>query len=104
MDIYNTFITAINTKRVVSIEYDSYEKGIISRLCIPFDYGMSRRYKDGKERYHLYSLDGPNGSHNISILPEQLLSIRVTNEHFEPSDYITWDTNWIVERDWGEYS
>jgi len=102
--MYKIFIEAINTKRIVSLKYDSHEKGIIIRLCIPFDYGISRRYKDGKERYHLYSLNGPEGAHNISILPEQILEIGLTNEHFDPGNYVTWTPNWIVKRDWREYS
>lgn len=63
-----------------------------------------RRYKDGADRYHLYDLDSPNGSHNLSILPEQLIKIELTAENFDPGDYITWELNWILERDWDKYS
>lgn len=98
------FITAIHGKKKVKITFDSKEKGIITRKCVPFDYGPSRKYNDGRDRYHFYDLDSPEGNHNLSILPEQLITIELLNETFEPSDYVTWRPNWIVKRDWGKYS
>ncbi len=99
------FLEAINNMKVVEVTFESYEKGTIVRTCIPFDFGPSRRYKDGKDRYHFYDLDSPSGNHNLSILPEQIIEIRLTSEVFNPGDYVTWKTiNWFVERDWGVYS
>lgn len=102
--MYDDFITAINDKKVIKITFDSAEKGIITRNCIPFDYGPSRRYKDGKDRYHMYDLDSPDGSHNLSILPENLNALEITEDFFEPGDYVKWTPNWYVARDWGKYS
>jgi len=101
---YEVLIKAINNKVVVSLCFDSKEKGKITRQCIPFDYGPSRKYKDGQDRFHFYDLDSPDGNHNLSILPEQINSIQLTNNSFDPKDYVTWKPNWIVRRDWGIYS
>jgi len=101
---HDDFIEAINNKDVVSVTVNSQEKGMIKRKCIPFDFGPSRRYKDGKERYHFYDLDSPDGSHNLSILPEQLMDLSILGEHFEPGEYVTWTPKWYVSRDWGEFS
>ncbi len=98
------FFTAIHGKKEVKITFDSKEKGIIKRKCVPFDYGPSRKYNDVRDRCHFYDLDSPEGNHNLSILPEQLIAIELLNETFEPSDYVTWRPNWIVKRDWGKYS
>lgn len=98
------FLFAINEMLITEITFKSAEKGIITRLCIPFDFGPSRRYKDGLDRYHFYDLNSPEGKHNLSILPEQLISITLTDNNFNPSDYITWSPNWFVKRDWGIYS
>jgi hypothetical protein len=99
-----TMLEAINQLLIVQVTFSSHEKGTITRTCIPFDFGPSRRYKDGLDRYHFYDLDSPEGSHNLSILPEQIINITLTNDNFEPGDYITWTPNWILKRNWGEYS
>lgn len=101
---YAKFISAINDRKIVSVKVDSYEKGVIVRQCIPFDFGPSRRYKDNSDRYHMYDLDSPDGKHNLSITVDRLLEIEITENTFEPGDYVTWEPNWIVARDWGDYS
>jgi hypothetical protein len=98
------FLQAINQRRNVHVTVNTDQKGIIQRLCIPFDYGPSRKYKDGLDRYHFYDLDSPDGIHNLSILPEQLIEIKLTEVSFDPANYVTWKPNWIVKRDWGVYS
>lgn len=42
--------------------------------------------------------------HTLSLNPEQISGIEMLEETFEPSEFITWPTNWIVPRDWGQYS
>ncbi|SHN01882.1 hypothetical protein [Mucilaginibacter sp. OK098] len=101
---YEIFISAIHGMKQVKITFDSKEKGIIERICIPFDFGQSRRYKDGLDRFHFYDLDSPDGKHNLSILPEQLHGLEIIEIPFEPKDYVNWTPNWIVVRDWGLYS
>lgn len=98
------FLDSIHRKKKVTIMFDSKEKGIVTRECVPFDYGPSRKYKDGRDRYHFYDLNSPEGQHNLSILPEQLINIELLNEPFEPADYVNWTPNWFVKRDWGKYS
>jgi len=71
------------------------------RKCVPFDYGISRKYKDGEDRFHFYDLDSPDGKHNLSLLPEQIQNVNLLNENFDPADYVKWTPNWIVDRDWG---
>ncbi|MFZ1288513.1 MAG: hypothetical protein WAR79_00360 [Melioribacteraceae bacterium] len=98
------FIEAIHNKKLISIKMNSKEKGIIQRICVPFDFGPGKRYKDGINRFHVLDLDSPDGKHNLGILPTQLIDLEILDESFEPGDYVTWKTNWIVPRDWGEYS
>lgn len=100
------FLKAIHEKRVLSVKLISDEKGTITRKCIPFDFGPSRKYKDGLNRYHFWDLDSPDGSHNLSILPERLLEIEILDETFNPEDFVKWRKpyNWFVKRNWGEFS
>jgi hypothetical protein len=76
MDNYENFLQAINEKKFVQVKFNSHEKGIIQRICVPFDYGPWKRKIP--DRYHFYDLDSPDGEHNLSILPEQIISIDVT--------------------------
>jgi hypothetical protein len=101
---YEVFIASIHSKNTIKIIFDSKEKGIIERKCIPFDYGLSTRYKDGLERFHLYDLDSPKGNHTLSILPNQIIELSLLDEIFEPADYVKWVPKWIVVRDWGIHS
>jgi len=105
MTIKELFLKSIHDKKMVEIIFDSIDKGVITRKCIPYDYGPSRKYRDNRDRYHLYDLNSPEGKHNLSILPEQLLNLDILNQNFEPSDYVTWSpTKWFIPRDWGEHS
>lgn len=100
----SNFIEAINNRVVVELTFNSFQKGIITRKCIPFDYGPSRRFRDKSQRYHFLVLDGPEGRHNLSILPMQVIQMKLTEIHFDPSNYIKWKPKWFLKRDWGVYS
>lgn len=104
MSFNDVMIDAIQRKKIVKLIFNSYEKGEIVRMCIPFDIGPSRRYKDGVDRFHFYDLDSPDGEHNLSILPGQIINIDILSEGFEPKDYVKWTPNWFIKRDWGIYS
>lgn len=101
---YQKFIEAIHKKKLVKIVLDTEEKGIINRKCVPFDFAISKKYNDGKERFHFFDLDSPDGQHNLSILPENLKSLEILEELFNPADYVKWTPNWAISRDWSIYS
>lgn len=98
------FYKAIDERKIVEVTVDSSEKGMIVRRCIPFDYAISNRYKDGLSRYHFLTLDSPDGNHNLSILPMQLKDIKILVDSFDPATVITWKPNWTYRRDWGDKS
>ena len=89
---------------VIQLWESPKEKGKIERICIPFDFGPSRRYKDKESRFHFYDLDSPEGNHNLSILPSQIITIEILKESFSPKDYIKWKPNWFIKRNWGKLS
>jgi len=97
-------IHAINSKFIIELTFDSKEKGRITRTCVPFDIGPSRRSNDNIEKFHFRDLNSPDGAHTLSILPSSIKMLEVTNNHFNPADHITWVTNWHYPRDWGQYS
>jgi len=100
----DTFINAIHERKILTVTFDAKEKGIITRKCIPYDFGPSSRAKDKSDRYHFHDLNSPEGEHNLSILPEQLVDLQITQDQFDPADYVKWEPKWYVQRNWGKYS
>lgn len=99
------FIQAVHTKNKVRLTFFSKEDGrTLTRLCAPMDYGPSRRASDKSDRYHLWDYESDTRNHVLSLLPNQVVSMEVTDETFEPGEFITWDTDWFIPRDWGQYS
>jgi len=105
MGNHEIFLKAIHEKRIVKAKINSIEKGIIVRNCVPFDFGPSRKFYDKRQRYHFYDLDSPEGVHNLSILPEQLIEIALTDQIFDPNKFVTWQPiNWFIKRNWSNKS
>ena len=84
--------------------YSKEDKEVIIRICAPMDYGPSRRTIDKSDRFHMWDYESDTEQHTLSLKPEQISNIEVLEETFEPSEFVTWQTNWIVPRDWGQYS
>lgn len=104
--MHDTFINAIHNKQKLRVTFLSKEDGNVAleRLCAPMDYGPSRRYKDEINRYHFWDYDSDKKSHVLSLLPDRIINIEETSEAFEPAEFVTWDTSWFIERNWGIYS
>lgn len=104
----NDFIKAIHDKKKVQLTFFSKDDGhSLVRLCAPMDFGPSRRATDKSDRYHLWDYESDTRNHVLSLLPSQVQLITVTDESFEPSEFIAWDTDkspWFIDRDWGQYS
>lgn len=104
------FIKAIHSKNKIELHFFSTEDNqVIIRKCAPMDFGPSKRFKDGVDRYHAwdYNPDGGKKPHPIPLRPEQIKKFIVLSEQFDPSEFITWNTSaspWHVPRDWGQFS
>jgi hypothetical protein len=99
------FIAAIHSKNKVSATFFSKEDGhTLVRRCAPMDFGPSRRAKDKSDRFHMWDYDSDEGRHTLSLLPNQLVSIEVLTESFDPGEFVTWPPNWFIKRDWGPFS
>ena len=99
------FIDAIHSLNKVRIIFDSKEDGSpLVRVCAPMDFGPSRRAHNKADRFHSWDYESDQENHVLSLLPEQIISIEVQEESFHPSEFVTWDPDWFVPRDWGEYS
>jgi len=99
------FILAIRNRTKINLTFFSKEDGKnITRLCAPMDYGPSRRTKNQDDRYHLWDYESDKSNHTLSLLPDQIVNMEFTKINFEPSEFISWETNWFISRDWGKFS
>jgi len=103
MSFRDDFVSAIHQKKLVAVTAKTDEKGIIERKCVPFDYGPGYRPRDGVDYYHLRDVDSPDGPHNLTLLPSQLLDLKILDETFDPKEYVHGRTGWHVSRDWGRH-
>jgi len=107
-DFVNDFEEAIRSRRKIRITFYSKEDGHnLVRTCAPLDYGPSRRARDKSDRFHMWDYDSDTRSHILSLFPNQVATLEVLDEAFEPADLITWDVTsspWFLPRDWGAYS
>lgn len=101
----NQFIAAIHSKSKLRVTFFSKEDRCnIIRTCAPMDFGPSNKAKDKSDRFHMWDYESDKKNHTLSLLPNQVVSIEILAQHFEPGEFITWQTNWFVQRDWGQYS
>jgi len=98
------FLKAVNEKLIVRVTYVTNNNRILTRKCVPFDFGPSRKFKDKSRRYHFHDLDSPNGKHPLPLLPKRVIKIELTELHFNPANYIKWKPKWFIKRNWGVYS
>ncbi len=98
------FVNALNETRLIKLTFDSQSKGVITRTCVPMDYGPSRRYSSSEPRYHFIDLYSSSGAHPLSITPEQVIAMEILKEKFRPEKIIHWRPQWHIARDWGVFS
>lgn len=99
------FIGAIHTKNKIRLTFFSKEDGhSLNRTCAPMDYGPSSTSHNKSDRFHSWDYDSDKERHTLSLLPEQVQSVEVLPEHFDPAEFVTWQPRWIIKRDWGVYS
>jgi hypothetical protein len=99
------FINSIHSKKKIRLTFYSKEDGKpLVRLTAPMDYGPSRRSINKDDRYHFWDYESDTRNHVLSLLPSQIIHMEDSIEPFEPSEFVTWETDWFISRDWGNYS
>jgi hypothetical protein len=103
---HKLFTAAIENRQKVLLTFASKEDGgaYQVRTCAPMDYGPRARAHDQSDCYHFWDYDSAEGAHTLSLLPDQVISIVVSDETFDPGEFVTWDPNWHHPREWGAYS
>lgn len=103
--MHELFLGALHDKQLLRVRFFSREDGgELVRICAPMDFGPSRRAHDKTPRYHFWDYDSDQGSHTLSLLPRNVRELEPTGDLFDPAEFVTWQTNWIIPRNWGPFS
>jgi hypothetical protein len=79
------FLEALHGMKKIRVEFYSKENGRqVVRICAPMDFAPSRRAKDKTNRFHFWDFTSDVGAHTLSLLPNQLQSIEVLEDSFDP--------------------
>ena len=96
---HSQFIEAIKDKKKVSLRfYSTADSQVIDLICAPMDYGPGFGIPDGVSRYSLWDYTSNNGSHILSLLPEQILSLSLLGMEFDPAQIDVRHSRWFVAR------
>ncbi len=96
------FVDAIrDKKRVKVIFYSQEEKRFLVRVCAPIDYGMDASVSaNGAERLNFWDYEGQKEgqstgqtAHTLSLRADQVRSMNVLDEFFDPSELVASSTN-----------
>ncbi len=98
---HKQFIEAIREMKQVCLRfYSKADTGVIDLVCAPMDYGPEAGIEDGVNRYWLWDYSSNNGSHLLSLSPEQILDVRVLGKVFDPAEFGVPPPAWSTPRDW----
>lgn len=105
---HQVFLDALAAKRRVSLRFFSKkERREMTRVCAPLDYGPLRGAEKPIAHYQLWDLEGKRKPLNIAVTAEDVRSVTMIDDTFDPAAIITWTFKpkaWHIERDWGEFS
>jgi hypothetical protein len=103
---HEEFIQAIHAKKRVKINFRSKEDrgSVLTRICAPMDYGPGKKQKDGGSRYWFWDYTSDTKAHTLGLSDGQIMSMTVTDDEFDPTEFVDWATDWIIPRDWGSCS
>ncbi len=96
------FIEAIGEMKKVKMGfYSEADSGVIERICAPMDYGPGAGPDDGLNRYWLWDYANPPGSQILGLNPQQIVSLQVLGEVFQPGDFGVAPWPWRIPRGLG---
>lgn len=101
-----TIAEAIQSTRKILLTFKTKDNRILTRTCAPLDIAPSKRAKIKFYKFHLWDYDSTN-PHVLSIMPDQIIEMKLTEDTFNPEEIVTWDimkSPWNVKRNWGRLS
>ena len=70
----------------------------VVKICAPIDYNPGRRATDESSLYYFLSFEDDNSCYALSLSPNQIINMKLTEDSFDPEYIIDYDTRWFLER------
>ena len=101
---HDVFIQGIQKKLEIELTFLSSDEYLWSvKICSPVDFHPCRRARDKSELYYFWDSSEDAGNRLFSVAPEQIVSMKVTSEEFEPGEFVKfWHKKWFIRRSWGQ--
>lgn len=101
---HDVFIQGVQNKVKIDLTFLSPDDYLWSvKLCSPVDFHPCRRARDVSELYYFWDSSAQKGDRLFSLAPEQIVSMKVTSEEFEPEEFLKfWHKKWFIRRSWGQ--
>ncbi|HZR21671.1 MAG TPA: hypothetical protein VFE51_30595 [Verrucomicrobiae bacterium] len=85
---HKEFIEAIKEKKKVCLRfYSKADSGVVDLVCAPMDYGPGPDQHDGVNHYWFWDYTRNTGIPTLSLLPVQVLDLKVLGLAFDPEDF-----------------
>jgi hypothetical protein len=80
------FMDALQVNRKVRVRfYSKADSGVLDRVCAPLDYGLGGEMNDGLDRHWVWDYASDSGSCTLGLVPQQIVSLQVLGEVFDPA-------------------
>lgn len=87
-DDHNIFIQAVKSSKKILLTYYDDELNLhLTRLCVPVDYGKPD--STGDSFYYFWVEYAQIGERMLSLRPSQIKYMNLSDDAFNPADYIT---------------
>ena len=99
---HREFIGAITAKKMIRVRFHAgRNQGIIDRICAPLDYGPATKSPVVPNRYWIWDTSRADASARpLGLLQEQILSVNVLEQTFDPAAFGDVHRAWSVPRSW----
>src|SRR5436305_9163310 len=85
---HKQFLAAVAEKKKVSVRfYSTADSAVVDLICAPLGYGPAEKLPEGVNGYQFWNYAGNHGSHDLVLLPEQILSLSVLGSVFDPAEF-----------------
>ncbi len=98
-DQHDIFVQAVKDSKKIELTFFSKEElSKTVKICVPIDYNPGRRAKDRSHQYYFLLFEEDNSSYVLSLSPNQILDMQLTDHNFDITEITDWKIHWFTPR------
>ncbi|MDD3645953.1 MAG: hypothetical protein PHH06_00940 [Candidatus Gracilibacteria bacterium] len=98
--LYEKFIRAIDNKLLIKIAYFNKFGKLLTKICVPYDFGIMHSYRDLQNRYFFYNYKHIEKNTILHIKASNMYFIELLEETFCPISLGINNKSFILLRNW----